>query len=119
LLFGGLPSGWVTKMIGFLLFFYTLSRMVPLPKTMSPPAIPFKVVFCMGVGWFNKSSRCGVTQHDVPESIIDCVISCVNALLAISMLFLAVSCFDHVFLFSEVVPHHCQWLHRVCKYVGC
>jgi hypothetical protein len=59
--------------------------MVPLPKAVSPSAIPFKIVFWMGVGWFKKSSRCEVMQHDVPESIITCVIFCIEALLVISM----------------------------------
>jgi hypothetical protein len=59
--------------------------MVHLPKAASPPAIPFKVVFYMGIFLFNKSSRYGVMQHDAPKSFVDCVISCVEALLAISM----------------------------------
>jgi hypothetical protein len=75
----------ITKIIGYLLLCFTLSCMVPLPKAMRHPAIPFKVVFCMGVVRLKKSSRCGVTQQDAPESIIDCVISCVKALLALSM----------------------------------
>jgi hypothetical protein len=66
-----------------------LSFMVLLHKAMSPPVIlviPFKLVFCMGVGWFKKSSRYGVAQYDAPKSIIACcVISCVEALLASSI----------------------------------
>jgi hypothetical protein len=74
----------ITRMIGSLSFCFTLSCIVPLPNAVSPPGIHFKVVFCMGVFWFKKSSRCGLTQHDAPESIIACVISCVEALIAIS-----------------------------------
>jgi hypothetical protein len=59
--------------------------MVPLPKAVIPPAIPFKVIFCMGVGWFINSSRWGVMKQDAPDSIIACVISFVYVLLAMSM----------------------------------
>jgi hypothetical protein len=44
--------------------------MVPLTSAVMPPDIPFSVVFCIGVGWIMKSSMCGVTQQDAPESII-------------------------------------------------
>jgi hypothetical protein len=72
-----------------LLFFITFSCMVPLPRDVRPPAIPSMVVFCIGVGWFEKSSRHGVTQQDVTESISACVISCVEALLAINITILS------------------------------
>jgi hypothetical protein len=75
----------IIKMIGAIYFCFTLNCMVPLPKAVSPPAIPFNAVFCMGAGWFKKSSRYGVTHHDTPESMIDCVNSCVEALVAINI----------------------------------
>jgi hypothetical protein len=50
-----------------------------------PPAMPFKVVFCMGVGCCMKSLLYGATQHDAPESIMACDVSFVHACVAISM----------------------------------
>jgi hypothetical protein len=61
-----------------------LSCTVPLPRAVRPPAMPFKVVFCIGVGWCIKSSMYGVTQYDVPESIMACDVSFVHAFVAIS-----------------------------------
>jgi hypothetical protein len=58
---------------------------VPLSKAVRPLAITFRVLFCIGVGWFVKSCMYGVTQQDAPESIIACEISFVQALLAISI----------------------------------
>jgi hypothetical protein len=37
------------------------------------------------VGWCKKSSSYGVTYHDAPESMIDCVISCAEAFIAIKI----------------------------------
>jgi hypothetical protein len=77
-------------------------------------------VFCRGVGWFKKSSRYGVTQHDAPESMSACVNYCVEVLVAINItIFLTVLCFYHVFLFEEVVPYGHHWLHQVCTLLVC
>jgi hypothetical protein len=47
--------------------------------------MPFKVIFCIRVGWCRKSSMYGVTQHDAPESIVLCDFSFIHAFVAISM----------------------------------
>jgi hypothetical protein len=65
------------KMIFSLFSWCILSCTVPLPKAARPPDIPFRVVFCIGVGWCRKSSLNGVTQHDAPESIMVCDVSLV------------------------------------------
>jgi hypothetical protein len=43
-----------------------LSCMVPIPRAVRPPVMPFKVVFCIGVGWCRKSLIYRVTQYDAP-----------------------------------------------------
>jgi hypothetical protein len=69
----------------FVCFFWCiLSCTVPLPRAVRPPAVPFKVVFYIGVGWCIQSSMYGVTQHDAPESIMACDVSFVHAFVAIS-----------------------------------
>jgi hypothetical protein len=70
-----------------------LSCTVPLPRDARPPAMPFKVLFCMGVGCGMKSSMYGVTQHDAPKSIMVCDVSFVHAFVAISMAILRSSLF--------------------------
>jgi hypothetical protein len=70
-----------------------LSCRVPLPRAVRPPAMPFKVVFCISVGWCRKSSMYGVTQHDVPESIMTCDVPFVHAFVAISTAILSSSLF--------------------------
>jgi hypothetical protein len=70
----------------------TLST-VPLPRAVRPPAIPFRVVFCIGVGWCRKSSMYGVTQHDAPESIMACDVSFVHVFVAIGISILRISLF--------------------------
>jgi hypothetical protein len=70
-----------------------LSCMVPLPRAVRPPAMHFKVVFCIGVGWCRKSSMYVVTQHDAPESIMACDVSFVHAFVAISTPILSSSLF--------------------------
>jgi hypothetical protein len=59
--------------------------MVPLRKAICPPDIPFKVIFCLGGGRFQKLSRYGLTQHNATESTIACVNSFVEALVAINI----------------------------------
>jgi hypothetical protein len=59
--------------------------MVPHPKAVNPPAIPFCELFCIGVGWCKKSSRRGMTHHDAPKSMIACAVSCIEAFIAIKM----------------------------------
>jgi hypothetical protein len=71
----------------------TLSCTVPLPRAVRPPDIPFRVVFCIGVGWCIKSSMYGVTQHDAPESIIACDVSFVHVFVAIRIAILSSSLF--------------------------
>jgi hypothetical protein len=66
-----------------LLSWCILSCTVPLPRSVRPPDIPFRVVFCIGVGWLIKSSMYGVTQHDALESIMACDVSFVHAFFAI------------------------------------
>jgi hypothetical protein len=70
-----------------------LSCMVPLPRAVRPPAMPFKVVFCIGVGWCIKSSMYGVTQPDAPQSIMACYVSFIHAFVAISTAILISSLF--------------------------
>jgi hypothetical protein len=60
------------NMIFSLFSWCILSCTVLLHRAVRPPAIPFRVVFCNGVGWCMKSSIYGVTQHDAPESIMGC-----------------------------------------------
>jgi hypothetical protein len=72
---------------------YTLSCTVPLPRAVRPPAMSFRVVFCIVVGWCIKSSMYGVTQHDAPESIMACDVSFVHAFVAIRMAILSSSLF--------------------------
>jgi hypothetical protein len=74
----------IMSMIGSLLVWLILSCMVPHPKAVNPEAITFSVVFWIGLGWIKKSSRYGVTHHDAPESMIACVVSCVEAFVAIN-----------------------------------
>jgi hypothetical protein len=71
------------KMILSLLSWCILSCTVPLPRAVRSPDIPFRVVFCIGVGWCRKSSMYGVTQHDAPESIMACDVSFVHVFVAI------------------------------------
>jgi hypothetical protein len=73
-----------------------LSCMVPLPRAVGPPAMPFKVVFCIGVGWCIKTSMYGVMQYDAPESIRACAISFIHALVAISTAIVSSSLFCKV-----------------------
>jgi hypothetical protein len=40
----------IISIIGSLLIWFNLSCMVPRPKAVKPPAIPFSVVFWIGVG---------------------------------------------------------------------
>jgi hypothetical protein len=70
-------------------YYFILSCMVTLPSAVTTPSIPFRVVFCIGVGWFTKSSIYGVMQHDGPESIIAYEISSLHALLAMSIAILS------------------------------
>jgi hypothetical protein len=82
--------------IMFSLFPCILSCTAPLPRTVGPPAMPFKVVFCIGVGWCIKTSMYGVMQYDAPESIRACDVSFVHAFVAISTAILSSSSFCKV-----------------------
>jgi hypothetical protein len=66
----GQPGAYIAlsiiSIIGSLFVWFILSCMGPRPKSVKPPAIPFSVVFWIGVGFIKKSSRYGVTQHDAP-----------------------------------------------------
>jgi hypothetical protein len=53
------------KIMFSLFSWYILSCRVPLPRDVRSSAMPFKVVFCIGVGLCRNSSMYGVTQHDV------------------------------------------------------
>jgi hypothetical protein len=75
----------IISIIVSLLFCLLLSCMIPLPKAVNPPYIPFNVVFCIGIGCCKKYSRCGVTSHDAPKSMTDCVISSVESFVAIKI----------------------------------
>jgi hypothetical protein len=66
-----------------LLVWFILSCMVLRPKVVKPSGIPFSVVLWIGVGFIKKSSRNGVTQHDAPDSMITCVVSCVEPFIVI------------------------------------
>jgi hypothetical protein len=55
--------------------------------------MPFKVVFCMGVGCCMKNSMYGVTQHDAPESIVVYDVYFVHVFVAISTAILRSSLF--------------------------
>jgi hypothetical protein len=68
--------------------------MVPLPRAVRPPVVPFMVVFCIGVGWCRKSSMYGVTHHDAPESIMVCDVSLVHVFVAIRIAILRSSLFS-------------------------
>jgi hypothetical protein len=70
-----------------------LSCTVPLPRAFRPPAMPFRVVFCIGVGWCITSSMYGVTQHDAPYSIMACGVYFMHAFDAIRMAILSNSLF--------------------------
>jgi hypothetical protein len=70
-----------------------LSCTVPLPRAVRPPDMPFKVVFCIRVGWCIKSSIYGVMQHDAPESIMACDVFFVHGFFAISTTILSSSLF--------------------------
>jgi hypothetical protein len=48
------------KIMVSLFYWCILSCKVPLPRAVMPPVMPFKVVFCIGVGWCIKSSMYGV-----------------------------------------------------------
>jgi hypothetical protein len=61
-----------------------LSCTFPLSSAVRLPAIHFKVVFLIGVGWCMKSAMYGVIQHDAPASIIACGVSFVHVFFAIS-----------------------------------
>jgi hypothetical protein len=56
----------------------------PLTRAVRPPAMPFKVVFCIDVGWCRNASMYGATHHDTPESTMACDVSFVHSLVAIS-----------------------------------
>jgi hypothetical protein len=74
------------SMINMIFSFFSwciLSCTVPLPRVVRPPDIPFRVVFCIGVGWCRKSLIYGVTQHDAPESIMMCDVSLVHVFVEI------------------------------------
>jgi hypothetical protein len=81
------------KMIFSLFYWCILSCTAPLPRDVRPPAIPFRVVFCIGVGWCRKSSMYWVTQHDAPESIMVCDVSLVHVSVAIRIAILRSSLF--------------------------
>jgi hypothetical protein len=83
------------------LFWVILSCTVPLPSAVRPPAVPFKVVFWMGVGWCMKSSMYGVTHQDAPESIMACDVSFVHMFVSISMAILSSSLFCKFDLFHR------------------
>jgi hypothetical protein len=88
--------------IMFSLFFgVILSCTVPLPSAVRPPAITFKVVFWIGVGWCMKSAIYGVTQHDALESIIACDVSFVHVLVDISTAIFRSSLFCMVDIFCR------------------
>jgi hypothetical protein len=70
-----------------------LSCTVPLPRAVRPPAIPVRVVFCIGVGWCMKSLIYRVTQHDAPESIMACDVYLVHVCVAIGIAILRSSLF--------------------------
>jgi hypothetical protein len=104
------------NMICSLFYWCILSCKVPLPRDVRPPDIPFRVVFCIGVGWCMKSSIYGVTQHDAPESFMVCDVSLVHVFVAIMVAILSSSlfckfercCNDNSSLSSDAV----SWLYR-------
>jgi hypothetical protein len=88
------------KMIFSLFYWCILSCKVPLPRAVRLPDIPFRVVFCIGVGWCRKSLMYGVTQNDAPESIMECDVSLVHVFVAIRIAILRSSLFckfEHFF----------------------
>jgi hypothetical protein len=83
----------IMSMSGSFLVWLILSCMVPRPNAVNPPAIPFSMVFWIGVGWIMKSSRYVVTQHDAPESMIYCGVDFLEAFVVINT-----ATFNSVFL---------------------
>jgi hypothetical protein len=77
----------------FSLSWCTLSCTAPLSRAIRPPAIPFRVVFCIGVGCCIKSSMYGVTKHDAPDSTMACDVSFVHAFVEIRIVILSSSLF--------------------------
>jgi hypothetical protein len=79
----------INSMSGSWLSCFIHSCTVPLLRVVSPPDMPFRVVFCIGVGWFIKYLMYGVTQQYAPESTIACEISYAQALLNMSIAILS------------------------------
>jgi hypothetical protein len=75
-------------MINIMFSWFTLSCTVPLPRAVRPPSMPFRVVFCIVVGWCITSSMYGVTNHDAPELIMACDVSFVRAFVVIRIVIL-------------------------------
>jgi hypothetical protein len=63
--------------------------------------MPFKVVFCMGVGYCMTSLMYGMPHHDAPESIMACDVSFVHGFIAISMAILRSLLFCNFELFCR------------------
>jgi hypothetical protein len=96
-----------------------LSCTVPLPRAIRSPDLPFKMVFCISVGWCIKASMYGVTQLDAPESIMACDVSFVYAFVAISTAILSSCCFVSLIDFA-MVSHRCRQMpHHVDIDVEC
>jgi hypothetical protein len=73
---------YMIKIMFSLLSWCILSCAVPLPRAVRPLSMPFKMVFCIGVGWCRKSSMHGVTQHNA--LIMACDVYFVHTFVAIS-----------------------------------